>query len=76
MEVGNKTYTVVGKKANKTRWDACIEVAQLVRRPTIQISSLMKGMSKEDIEAFYTKAKTYSDPAINFWVLWKEFKPQ
>lgn len=76
MDLGTKQYIVVGKKAEKTRWDACIELSQLVRKPTIQMSSLMKGMSKEQIEGFCSHVKTFSRPDIEFWCVWKLNKPQ
>jgi len=68
-------FKVVGDKAQKNRWDAVVEVADLVKRKPIQISTLMKGMTMEQIEGFYKTAKTFTDPEINFWVLWRENRP-
>lgn len=71
-----KKYIVVGKRVEKSRWDWCQDVAVLVGRKTIQISTLMKGMNKEQIKGFYKTAKTYTDARIKFWMLWDEHKPR
>lgn len=69
-------FKVTNKPVEKSRWEYCEDVALLVGKSTIQISSLMKGMSAKQIEDFYNKAKTYTRSDINFWIIWKEHKPQ
>ena len=71
-----RNFEIVGKKAEKTRWDACVELGQLTGKPTIQVSTLLKGLKLNEVEGFISQAKTYSRPDIQFWQIWKENKPK
>ena len=60
-------------KEEKSRWDWCNSISNLVGKTTIQISTLMKGMKTNEVRDFYLKAKTYIDSDIEFWKLLKKF---
>ena len=63
-------------KEEKSRWLWCEDISNLVGKTTIHISTLMKGMTTEQIKEFYNTAKTYSNPKIMFWKVWKDNKPK
>ena len=79
MDIGKdylKKFKVVGKKAEKSRWDWCVDVAKMTSKPVIVISTLLKGLTGEQIAGFYNKAKESSRPDIEFWKVWKDNKPK
>ena len=72
----NREFRVVNKPVEKSRWNFCEDIGQLVGRNPIVISTMMKGLTVNDIKGFLDVAKTYTRPDIEFWNIWRIHKPK
>jgi len=55
MELSNKTYTIVGKKADKTRWQFCEDIGKILKQPTLTVSTWLTGFKTNDVEDLLLK---------------------
>lgn len=50
-------YQIVGQKADKTRWDSISDIASIIGRPPMYVSTRLKGFKAQDVEDLLIKGK-------------------
>lgn len=61
----NKDIQVVGAKADKTRWQFCESIAEIIGTTTLYVSTRLKGFKTKDVEDLYLKGTQGSFNAKN-----------